>query len=116
MGVESSRVRERLNIRKTIAKSRSLMDKVVGSFHDYALSRYQELRFGAAVEGAFDIVRSEVDSRLGTLVPEALPMLAAAFENATSTNSEAGRAPRLRAAGSSRLSLTRCVQRAPKSD
>jgi hypothetical protein len=56
--------------------------------HAYAADRYQELRFGSAVESAFEVVRREVDLSIGELVPNALPMLSAAFENATSNNPE----------------------------
>jgi len=56
--------------------------------HGYVSERYQELRFGSAVESAFEVVRQDVDASIGDLVPDALPMLSAAFENATSNNPE----------------------------
>src|SRR5207248_407512 len=45
-------------------------------------------RFGSAVESAFEVVREDVDARIGSLVPDALPRLSAAFENAASDNPE----------------------------
>lgn len=56
--------------------------------YDYVAARYQELRFGAAVETAFEVVRREVDATIGDLVPDALPKLSAALESATSSNPE----------------------------
>lgn len=79
---------ERNAVRNHIAQQQAILDNIVGSMHGYVSERYQELRFGSAVESAFDIVRRDVDASIGDLVPEALPMLSAAFENATSDNSE----------------------------
>ncbi len=60
----------------------------MSALHEYAASRYQELRFGSAVETAFEVVRAEVDGAIASLVPGALPMLSAAFENEVSDNPE----------------------------
>lgn len=79
---------ERGLVRNFIATQQAIQDKIVGSLHAYVAERYQELRFGSAVESAFEVVRREVDSAIGEQVPDALPMLSAAFENATSTNPE----------------------------
>jgi hypothetical protein len=79
---------ERSGLRNFIGDQRALLDKVVGSLHVYASSKYQELRFGSAVETAFEVVRQRVDASISALVPEALPKLAAAFENASSDNPE----------------------------
>lgn len=79
---------ERRDIRIHIASQQALIDAIVGSMHDYVAERYQELRFGSSVETAFEVVRRGVDSTIGDLVPAALPMLSAAFENATSSNPE----------------------------
>jgi hypothetical protein len=88
MAVENSRVAERTALRGTISRSKAIADAVVGSFYEYASARYQELRFGGAVETAFEVVRAEVDATIASLVPDALPKLSAAFENSTSTNPE----------------------------
>jgi len=82
---KSDRKRELANI---IAAREELVQKIVGSFYDYAAAKYQELRFGAAVQTAFEVVRSDVDSRIAALVPDALPKLSAALENTTSDNPE----------------------------
>jgi AbiTii-like protein len=79
---------ERWAVRNLIARQQATLDRIVGSIHTYVTERYQELRFGAAVETAFEVVRQEVDTNIGELVPDALPMLSAAFENATSDNPE----------------------------
>lgn len=79
---------ERSVVRNYIARQQAILDKIVGSLHAYVAERYQELRFGSAVESAFEVVRREVDSSIANLVPDALPMLSSAFENATSNNSE----------------------------
>jgi hypothetical protein len=68
--------------------ARERLDKVVGAIHEYVGARYQELRFGAAVESAFQVVRKQVDGAIASLVPEGLSMIAAAFENASSNQPE----------------------------
>ena len=80
--------RERSSIRSQIGRQRGVLDRIVGAIHDYVAARYQELRFGSAVESAFEVVRADVDARIAELVPDALPKLSAAFENATSGNPE----------------------------
>lgn len=86
--VERQKAERNAALRNTIARRNELVQRIVGAFHDYASSKYQELRFGAAVETAFDVVREEVDSSIAELVPDALPKLTAAFENTTSENPE----------------------------
>lgn len=49
---------------------------------------YHGLRFGAAAESAFEVVRKEVDAALANLIPDALAKLAAAFESAASGDPE----------------------------
>lgn len=79
---------ERWAVRNNIATNQETVARTVGAIHSYVADRYQELRFGAAIETAFEVVRQEVDTSIGKLVPAALPMLSAAFENATSGNPE----------------------------
>jgi hypothetical protein len=88
LAVENSRSQQRRALRAKAAFSRQLIDRVVGSIHQYVLERHHELRFGAAVESSFEVVRAEVDRSLAALVPEAMPMLAAAFESASSSKPE----------------------------
>jgi hypothetical protein len=85
---KSSNNTERSAIRNFVGDQQAVLDKVLGAIHEYATDRYQELRFGAAAETAFDVVRADVDARIARLVPDAPGMLAAAFENAASTNPE----------------------------
>ncbi|HUY06355.1 MAG TPA: hypothetical protein VMU99_03730 [Acidimicrobiales bacterium] len=86
--VENNKATRRNQLIESISNYRAILDKVLGSIHAYVGERYQELRFGSVVESAFEIVRTEVDRRIGTLVPEALPMITAALENASSDNPE----------------------------
>ncbi len=86
--VEREKARRRNQILRGVTEQQSVLDKVIGSVHEYVGERYQELRFGSAVETAFSVVRQEVDGRISALVPDALPMLTAAFENAASDNPE----------------------------
>lgn len=88
LGNSSTQPHERVAMRNDAVRSQQVLDAVIGSVHTYVAEKYQELRFGSAVETAFEVVRSEVDKLLGELVPEALPMVSAAFENATSDNPE----------------------------
>lgn len=58
---------ERLNgLRAVVGHRRQLLDKVVGAIHRYVADRYQELRFGSAVETAFSIVRTRSTAQLQT--------------------------------------------------
>jgi hypothetical protein len=86
--VELDRAKERSRIRGRIDQSKGLLDKIIGAIHGYVADRYQELRFGSAVEGAFEVVRTDVDAQIASLVPGALPMLTAAMENAVSQQPE----------------------------
>ena len=79
---------ERAAIRKYASGRQAIIDRVIGALFSYVVERYHELRFGAAAETAFETVRSEVDSRIASMLPEAPTMLAAALENAASDNPE----------------------------
>ncbi len=79
---------ERSAVRNYAGEQKALLDKVLGAIHQYVSARHQELRFGSAIETAFDVVRGEVDDLIATLVPDAPQKLAAAFENAASDNPE----------------------------
>ncbi|MET0557531.1 MAG: hypothetical protein ABW065_02500 [Solirubrobacterales bacterium] len=84
----STKPYERQAARSDAIKAQAVIDAVLGSIHTYVAEKYQELRFGSAVETAFEVVRDQVDKTIGDLVPNALPMLSAAFENAASKNPE----------------------------
>jgi hypothetical protein len=86
--VELDRRAERVSLSQAVITNQQILDGVVGQLHDYASTKYQELRFGAAAESAFELLRHEVDRAIAETVPEALPMLSAAFENAGSENPE----------------------------
>jgi hypothetical protein len=86
--VERERAMRRDQLASALALAADITERVLGALHAYGMQVYQELRFGAAVETAFDVVRSRVDASIAQLVPNAPPMLAAALENAASENSE----------------------------
>ena len=77
---------ERNALRQKIATNQALIDKVVGSIHEYVTNINLELRFGTAVESAFENVRKNVDSRITSLIPNAMPILTTALENAQTDN------------------------------
>ncbi len=79
---------ERGAVRNYAGEQQAVLDKVLGAIHAYVTERHQELRFGAAAETAFEVVRATVDARIGERVPAAPGMLAAAFENAASDEPE----------------------------
>ncbi|WP_405099943.1 hypothetical protein [Micromonospora sp. NBC_01412] len=79
---------ERSGVRSYVAKLKGVHDRVSGAIHQWVLARHYELRFGAAVESAFAIVRSQVDGDISRVVPGAVKALSAAFENAASDNPE----------------------------
>jgi hypothetical protein len=86
--VEQQKAQRNANLRALISARSELVERILGAFYEYASARYQELRFGAAVESAFEVVRTRVDASIAELVPDALPKLSAAFENTTSYNAE----------------------------
>jgi hypothetical protein len=79
---------ERYSARQAATRQRGILDKILGAIHQYVSARYYELRFGSAIETAFEVVRDTVDSSIARLVPDAPKMLSAAFENAASRNPE----------------------------
>src|SRR5205814_2181903 len=86
--ISLDRATQRGSLLEALRSRRDLLDKILGEIHRYASERYQELRFGAAVESAFEVVREQVDARIGDLIPDGLPMLSAAFESAASDQPE----------------------------
>jgi hypothetical protein len=77
---------ERGNLRNEMVQNQKILDKIIGSVHLFTSTKYQELRFGAAVSSAFDALRDKVDSQINRLIPDALPILTTALENANSDN------------------------------
>jgi hypothetical protein len=77
---------ERNTLRQKIATNQALIDKVVGSIHEYVTNINLELRFGSAVESAFENVRKSVDGNITSLIPNAMPILTTALENAQTDN------------------------------
>jgi hypothetical protein len=86
--VEQQKATRHANLRTLISERDALVQRILGALYEYAGAKYQELRFGAAIETAFEVVRQEVDASIAALVPDALPKLSAAFENTTSENPE----------------------------
>ncbi|MFJ4226484.1 hypothetical protein ACIPYV_02830 [Paenarthrobacter nicotinovorans] len=80
--------RERSVLREFISNQSEILGRILGAVHRYVSERNTELRFGAAVESAFTVLRSEVDGKIAALVPSASIKFASAFENASSSNSE----------------------------
>jgi hypothetical protein len=86
--VERDRQKQRNHLTDLTAQQVALVDRVLGAIYVYSSRVYQALRFGSAVETAFEVVRADVDLRLSTLIPDGLAKLSAAFENASSSNPE----------------------------
>jgi len=86
--VERDKLKVLGHFHSTAVTKRGTRDRVVGAIHMYVSRRHDELRFGASVESAFEVLRGEVDSSITALVPTAAGMFAAAFENAASANPE----------------------------
>lgn len=80
--------RERSVVRNLVGEQQGVIERVVGAIHAYVSAKHVELRFGSAVESAFEVVRADVDQKIVELVPDAMGKLSAAFENATSGNPE----------------------------
>jgi len=83
---KSSQLYLQNSIRKEIIETQGFLDKVIGSIHTYVSNKYQELRFGAAVETIFESIRDQVDSNLAQIAPTALPILSTALENLAGDN------------------------------
>lgn len=80
--------KERSLLREFISQRSDLLGRVTGAVHRYVSEKNLELRFGAAMESAFSVLRQEVDGKIATLVPSATIKFSSAFENASSNNSE----------------------------
>ncbi len=85
---DSSNFSERNIQQNTIVESQDIINKVVGSVYQYVVKVHHELRFGAAVATAFENLRDAVDTEIATIVPDALPILSTALENAQTDDPE----------------------------
>lgn len=85
---DSSNFLERNAQQETIANSQDIINKVIGAIYQYATKIHHELRFGAAVATAFENLRNTVDTEIAALVPDALPILSTALENAQTDDPE----------------------------
>lgn len=79
---------ERMNVAASITATQAQLDQVVGAVFSYVAGLHTELRFGAAVETAFEAVRADVDAAIHEVAPTAAEKFAAAFENCASDNPE----------------------------
>lgn len=73
---------ERTTTQSSAITAQATIDAVIGNVYSYVSQIYQELRFGSAVESAFESVRNRVDGAISSLVPDAIPVLTTALENA----------------------------------
>lgn len=88
VGAPAGNAFERGQLRAYVSRQMGIITKVIGSVHGYVAEVELQLRFGQAVEGAFTLVRNTVDARIAELAPTAAVKFAAAYENASSGNSE----------------------------
>jgi len=79
---------DRSNAQSSAVDAQQTIDAVIGSVYLYISQIYQELRFGMAVESAFENVRNRVDGMISSLVPNAMPVLTTALENAQTDDPE----------------------------
>lgn len=79
---------ERTTTQSGAVTSQATIDSVIGNVYSYVSQIYQELRFGSAVESAFESVRNRVDGAINNLVPDAIPVLTTALENAQTNDPE----------------------------
>lgn len=86
--VPPGNTRERSGLRKNAVESQEKLDKILGAIHQWISGVHYELRFGAAVEDAFTVVRNSVDGDIARLVPDAVMRLSSAFERSVSDNPE----------------------------
>ena len=85
---ESGNFVERNTQQNTIATNQDVIDKVIGAVYQYVAKIHHELRFGAIVATAFENLRNTVDAEIAALVPDALPILSTALENAQTDDPE----------------------------
>lgn len=79
---------ERSNLRTSITKWTSVLERISFAVYDYVLGVYHELKFGSITESIFDKARNRVDNLLSTLCPGGLEELVSAYENLSSSNSK----------------------------
>jgi AbiTii len=97
--VENTRRDERHRLRAIIGSRQALIDKIVGAIHQYAAERYQELRFGAAVESAFEVVRPRSTERSQASSQTRCRCSRQRSRTRPRTTPSTGRTQRVRAAG-----------------
>ena len=81
-------IRERMELRKTLAIASARLASRRAFIYDYVLSRHYELKFSGVAQDVFSLIRQRVDRAVGQLVPDAIRKFDAVHENLQSGNPE----------------------------
>ena len=81
-------VRERGQIRSRILTSTNRLAARRTLIYDYACRKYYELKFAGVADDVFGRVRSAVDNRIGSVVPDSVQKFTAVYEYLKSENPE----------------------------
>ena len=79
---------ERQGIHTQHVTAVSRLAKSQAIIYRYVLAKHYELKFSGIADDVFTRIRSRVDSKIGTVIPEAVKKLTAIYENLRSENSE----------------------------
>lgn len=79
---------ERKSIREAVQTAAKRLSARRMLIHEYALSKHYELKFSGIADDIFSRIRERVDSAIGSVVPEAVNMLGAVYDNLRSDNTE----------------------------
>jgi hypothetical protein len=79
---------ERRSIREAAQAAARRLSARRTLIHEYALTKHYELKFSGIADDIFSRIRERVDSAIGAVVPDAVNMLGAVYDNLRSDNTE----------------------------
>jgi hypothetical protein len=79
---------ERYGLQRSIASATARLSKQRAFIHEYVLAKNLELRYSGVASDVFSRIRSDVDGRIGAVIPHSVNKFASVHENLLSDNPE----------------------------
>jgi len=79
---------ERSSLRRVISSKSSFIAKRRAFIYEYVSSVFYETKYSSISDDIFSRIRERVDSKIGTLIPNAVQKFSAVYENLSSENTE----------------------------
>ncbi|MFH4432812.1 AbiTii domain-containing protein [Vibrio diabolicus] len=80
--------RERDSLRRSISKKSKFIAKRRAFIYEYVSSVHYEIKYSAISNDIFSRIRSKVDEKVGSLIPDSVQKFTAVYENLRSENTE----------------------------